>query len=222
MNEIIDLTYVIEEGMTTFSSHWHPLVSIKQLGRLNFEGRETREISFGSHTGTHLDAPLHFVAGGQSIDNISLSKLIGQVSIHDFSFMKENEVVTVKMLEQLNIKKKVLFNFGWGKHWDTKKFYKDYPFFSLSAAQYLISLRLDFVGMDTPSPDDSRINLKADILGSKLDSPVHKLFLKNNILLLEYVANLDRIKTFDDWNIIVMPLKIKGSDGAPARVCVYK
>lgn len=62
LEKIVDLTHSIKEGMTTFDAHWHPFVSIKQIGRIGFEGRETREITFGTHTGTHVDAPLHFIS----------------------------------------------------------------------------------------------------------------------------------------------------------------
>ena len=65
IKKIIDLTHTIEEGMTTFESSWHPLVSIKQLGRFGFEGRETRKLTMGTHTGTHVDAPLHFIKNGK-------------------------------------------------------------------------------------------------------------------------------------------------------------
>ncbi len=220
--KIIDLTYEIKEGMTTFSSYWHPLVSVNKIGRLNFEGRCTSKISLGSHTGTHIDAPAHFIKDGETIENLSLYKLFGKVSILDFSFMQEDESVTKVMLESLSLCKKVLFNFGWGRHWDTKKFYKGYPFFSKEAAEYLVSLNLDLIGMDTPSPDDSRILLTGDVLGSELDSPIHKIFLRNNIVLLEYVANLDQVSDYEGWMIVSLPMKVKGSDGSAARVFIYK
>ena len=220
--KIIDLTYEIKEGMTTFSSHWHPLVSVNKVGRLNFEGRCTSKISLGSHTGTHIDAPAHFIENGETVENLSLSKLFGKVSIIDFSYLKENEIVTRKMLECFSLCRKVLFNFGWGRFWNTNKFYKAYPFFSKDAAEYLVELKLDLIGMDTPSPDDSRIVLSGDILGSTLDSPIHKIFLKSNIVLLEYVANLDQISNYEGWNIVALPLKVSGADGSPARAFIYK
>jgi arylformamidase len=217
MTQIIDLTYEIEEGMTTFAAHWHPLVSIKQMGRLGFEGRETREISLGTHTGTHIDSPLHFISGGKTINNISLEQLVGDITIIDFSYLSKNEVVTKTMLENQNISKKILFKFGWGKNWGTKEFYKDYPFFSKEAAMFLVSKNVELLAYDTPSPDDSRIEL-----GSFEDSQIHKIFLKNGIVLVEYAANLDAIQDMSNWKIFALPLKIKGSDGSPARVILYK
>ena len=212
-NKLIDLTYSIEEGMTTFGKPWHPVVSVTKLGRIEIEGRETRRISFGTHTGTHIDAPRHFIEKGHGVDEIPLETLIGPVTILDFSFLGENEQVTKEMLEKCKISERVLFRFGWGKHWGTKKFYEGFPYFSMAAAEYLISKKVILIGMDTPSPDG---------LGKDLDCPVHKLLLGQGVALLEYLAGLDKIKDLEGWIMTALPMKIKGADGAPARVCIYK
>ena len=70
MNEnkkIIDLTMSLKEGMQTFPTHWHPFVEITQLGRHGIENRETRKLILGTHTGTHIDAPSHFISDGDTI-----------------------------------------------------------------------------------------------------------------------------------------------------------
>lgn len=217
MKKIVDLTYNIEEGMITYNAPWHPLVSIKQLGRIGVEGRESREISFGSHTGTHVDAPLHFIKNGKSIDEISLQKLFGEITLVDYSNLKENDTVTKEMLRKIKVTKKMIFKFGWGKYWGTKKFYTNYPHFTIDAAEYLVSKDVELLGYDIPSPDDSRIKL-----GSVDDSKIHKIFLSNGIVLVEYLANLDKVKDYFGWTIVVMPLKIVGADGSPARVLIFK
>jgi kynurenine formamidase len=222
MKKIVDLTYDIHEGMLTFGAPWHPVVSITQLGRHDVEGRETRSITLGTHTGTQTDAPLHFVRGGKSIEQVPLEKCVGPVTIFDFSHLKENEVVTKAMLLKLKFEKKVIFRFGWGKHWNTKKFYQNYPFFSEDAARYLVSKKIDLLGFDTCSPDDGRTKLAGDLLGSVEDSPIHKIFLEAGVVLLEYVANLDTLKDLKGWIIAALPLKIRGGDGAPARVIIFK
>lgn len=222
MEEIIDLTYDMEDGMTTFSAPWHPRFSLTQMGRHGFEGRETRKVSFGTHTGTHTDAPLHFVKNGKSIEKVPLDKLVGEVTIVDFSHLEDNETITKEMMASINITKRMLFKFGWGKYWGTRKFYKDYPFFSKGAAEYLVSKNVELIAMDTPSPDDSHIKLEENTLGSDKDSPIHKIFLNNGIALVEYIANLDKVKDYEGWNIIVTPLRIKGADGSPSRVFIYR
>jgi arylformamidase len=221
--KVVDLTIAIEEGMQTFNAPWHPVVEITQLGRHGVEGRQTCRFSLGSHTGTHMDAPLHFVQGGQPIDAIPFSKIFGDVTVVDFSFLQEGDCVTVDLLETVTLTQKMIFNFGWSRYWNTRKFYKGYPFFSPGAAHYLVQNNVELIGMDTPSPDDSRIVLSGDILGGDDDSPVHKIFLKKGIVLLEYLANLDKVKKDScGWKLVAMPLKIRGADGAPARVYIYK
>lgn len=217
MNTVIDLTYKIEEGMLTFNTPWHPVVSIKQLGRIGVEGRESREIILGTHTGTHVDAPLHFIKGGKSIDEIPVERLIGEITIVNFSHLKENTAITKDMLKAIKFSKKMLFKFGWGKHWGSKKFYQDYPFFTKEAAEFLVSKKIELLSYDIPSPDDSRTKL-----GSSEDSRIHKIFLRNSIILVEYIANLDKVTTYDGWQIVVAPMKIKGADGSPARVFLYR
>ena len=215
--KIIDLTYPIQEGMQKFDAYWHPNVSIEKLGSINSVGRESRKIILGTHTGTHVDAPLHFIENGKSVDEIELEKLVGEITIVDFSHFEKNTQITKEELKNLKITKKMLFKFGWGKNWIGENFYKNYPYFSREAAEYLVLKNVELIAYDTPSPDDSRTKL-----GSECDSEIHKIFLKNNIILVEYLANLDKINENEGWRISVNPLAIKGADGSPARVYLFK
>lgn len=106
--KIIDLTYDLENNMITYNAPWHPKFLIEQLARINKEGRETRRVTFGTHTGTHIDAPRHFIENGGTVENISISKLIGPVQIVDFSYLKEEEPVTLDMIKLLKISKKMI------------------------------------------------------------------------------------------------------------------
>ncbi len=223
IKKIIDLTHDLQEDMLRFDMPWHPPFVMQQMGRLDTEGRRTHRISLGTHSGTHMDSPSHFIDGGGSIENISLDKLIGEITIVDFSDLSPNQAVTKKMLYGIVLTKRMLFKFGWGKYWgNQEQFYNNYPFFSREAAEYLVSKNVLLIAMDTPSPDDSRIKLGKATLGGEDDSPIHKIFLKNNIVLIEYVANLDKIEDYEGWNIIAMPLRIKGADGSPVRVCIFR
>lgn len=79
--KIIDLSLSLHEGMMTFPSHWHPVVEISILGRHGIEGRETRKLVLGTHTGTHTDAPLHFIPNGKGIDEVPLEVLVGEATV---------------------------------------------------------------------------------------------------------------------------------------------
>ena len=93
----------------------------------------------------------------------------------------------------------------------------DYPYFTKDAAEFLVSKNVELVAYDIPSPDDSHTKL-----GSEFDSQIHKIFLENGIILAEYLANLDKLSTYEGWSIVVLPLKIKNGDGSPARIFLYK
>jgi len=215
MNKIIDLTYMINDQMITYPTPWHQKVSVERLGKIEEVGRNTRKITLGTHTGTHIDAPLHFIENGKSIEKIPLDKMVGQVTIIDFSHFQKNQPIEKEILQKIKITKRMIFRFGWEKYWNKNEFYQDHPFFTEEAANYLVSKGIELLGYDTPSPDSSKSN-------SNIDSPIHKIFLGNGVVLLEYLANLDKLENLENWNIVVAPMKIEGSDGSPSRVFVFQ
>lgn len=216
---VVDLTHDIEPDMITFGADWHPKVAVTQMGRHETVGRETRCLTLGSHTGTHIDAPLHFQPSGCSIDAVPLDTLVGPVTILDFSHLSPRAVVEASDLPEV-IPARVVFRFGWGVHWNTPQFYEDYPSISGDAADALVAAGVKLVGMDTPSPDAS--GLTAGLLGTPSDSPIHKSFLRRGVILAEYLANLEHLETLEGWSIIALPLRLKGGDGAPARICLAR
>jgi arylformamidase len=215
MNKIIDLTHMINDQMITYPTPWHPKVSVERLGKIEDVGRNTRKISLGTHTGTHIDAPLHFVKDGKSIEKIPLDKIVGKVTIVDFSHLEKNHPIEKENLEKIKITKRMIFRFGWEKYWNKMEFYENHPFFTEDAANFLVSQGVELLGYDTPSPDSSKPI-------SDIDSPIHKILLENEIVLLEYLANLDNLDNLENWNIVVAPMKIEGSDGSPSRVFLYQ
>jgi arylformamidase len=217
--KIIDLTMTIEEGMITFPVPWHPLVEITQMGRLNYERRETKKVILGTHTGTHVDAPRHFIANGMTVEDIPLDQLCGRALLIDFSYLPEfYEVTKEDIIAKLNNKKpkKIILRYGWDKKVHTNDYYISHPFLSTEACQYLVDIGVELVAQDTPMPDNPK-NGK----GSLIDSPNHHIFLGHNCLLVEYLVNLDKISK-EEVSLFVLPLKIKGGDGAPARCIVIE
>lgn len=211
---IIDLTYPIHEGMTTYPRYWHPKVEITQLGRLNIEGRETRRVVLGTHTGTHCDAPCHFIEGGNTIDLIPLDILIGPAVVLDFSKKRPLQEIEVSDFEEHlgnNIPERLVLRFDWSDFWDTLEYYKNHPFISISAAQWIARKGIRLLAMDTPTPDRP-----SNIKDTVKDSPIHKILLSKGIVLVEYLCNLKGINQ-REIELIVLPLKIIDGDGSPAR-----
>lgn len=214
--EIIDLSHPIENGMPYFDAAWHVSAEIKPLGHVDQVGRNTSVVTFGSHCGTHMDAAAHFVPGGETIDKVPLDKLVGRVSFVDCSHFPKNHPLTPRDFDGAPLGERVVFYFNWGRHWKSDQFYRDYPYFTEEAAEYLIERKVQLIGMDIPSPDDSRT-----ILGSAADSIIHKKFLGAGVTLVEYLANLEKVDFTKDWFFCALPLAIRGGDGSPVRACVF-
>jgi kynurenine formamidase len=216
MPRIIDLTFPIHSGMTTFAAPWHPFVEITQLARHGLEGRETRRIVMGTHSGTHCDAPLHFIPDGTTIDQIALDVFIGPAVICDFSRLAPSHAITADELAAAvgdRRADRILLRYDWSDRISTRAFYTDHPYLEIGAAEWLVERGVKLLGMDAPMPDNPR-----DGQDSPNDSPVHKVLLGHGIVLVEYLCNLRAIPV-RDFELIVLPLKLREGDGAPAR-CV--
>jgi arylformamidase len=214
--KIIDLSLLIEEGMMTFPTPWHPVVEITILGRHGIEGRETRKLVLGTHVGTHADAPRHFIPNGATIDQVPLDVLIGPATVADFQNCGPlHEIGIADLKQRLGDKKPVrlILRTGWSEYFGNMKFYNEYPFLSEDAAHWLVEKGVRLIAMDTPSPDNP-----AHSRGTPRDSPNHRVLLGAGVVLVEYLTNLKSV-TAQEVDLIVMPLRLKGCDGSPAR-CV--
>ena len=215
--KIIDLTMNIEEGMQSFPKYWHPFPEITQLGRHGIENRETRKLVLGTHTGTHIDAPLHFIEGGTTVENIPLEKLVGPASVIDLTAFGPGEEVGVEDLSSSLAKRsanRLLMRFDWDRYLGSMEYYTKSPYLSEESAHWLVDQGCFLLGMDTSMPDNP-INGK----DSKLDSPIHKILLGNDVILLEYLVNLSSLDQ-SIVELVVAPLKITGGDGSPVRAFV--
>ncbi|WP_245581513.1 cyclase family protein [Octadecabacter arcticus] len=204
----------IHEGMTTFPVYWHPVVEVTHLGRLGMEKRETKKIVLGTHTGTHMDAPRHFIPGGETVENIALDQLCGPALVLDCAhFPNKHEVTKSEIIALLKGRtpERIVFNYDWCKHLDSFEYYSEIPFLSEDAAKYLVEIGVRLVAMDTPMPDNPENGR-----GSENDSPNHYTFLSNGVIIVEYLINISEI-TREEIELFVLPLKIKDGDGAPVR-----
>lgn len=209
--KVIDLSFLIESNMPTCGTKWHQEVQLKHMGTIDEVGRNTYSILLGSHSGTHMDAPYHFIEKGKTIDQLNLDILTGTVTIVDLRGLKGN-VVEKCDLENVEVTERMLFVFGWYQYWKTKEYYQCFPYFSSEAIEYLIKNGMKFMAMDTPSPDTGAA------IGQKDDSPNHKRLLEKEIIIVEYLCNTDEIDMNKTYEIIALPLKLSGCDGSPCRV----
>jgi kynurenine formamidase len=171
--------------------------------------------SHTSHTGTHVDAPYHFFANGNKIDEIPLSTFIGQALVIDLTTKGAREIITWADLAPHSCRMHdgviVLLRTGWSAHWKTPRYY-DHPFVSREAAEGIMATGVRVLGVDTLSPDETLV----DGTEGKFGFGAHQVILGCGGVIAENLTNLDAIL---DKNAIVslVPLNLLGCDGSPIR-----
>lgn len=188
--------------------HWpgDPAFKIRQISTIKKDGANVSHLSMGSHTGTHMDAPCHFLSKGRSIDQMPLDATIGKarvIEIFDPWAIKPEE------LKNHNIRsgERILFKTHNSRRcWNTNTFVKDFVYLSAPAARFLARRKIKSVGIDYLS-----------VGGYQKDGDrTHRVLLKAGIWLIEGL-NLSKIKP-GNYELICLPLKLWNADGAPARV----
>ena len=185
---------------------------------LTWVSRMDRGLSFNSsrmncdsHIGTHVDAPLHFVENGEPVDQISLEHLIGPCQVAYLPGLKE---ISDRSLAQLRLPKgtkRLLLRTDNSKLWDKKdkKFKGDFACLDSEAARWIVHHGIVLIGIDYLS------------IGSYEDGiETHKILLKSQVVVLEGL-NLSNVDP-GEYELICLPLKLTGAEGAPARVVLRK
>ena len=162
-------------------------------------------LEMGAHTGTHMDAPAHFVRGGRGISTMPLDATIGParvIAIRDRVSVRPEELVR----HRIRRGERILFRTRNSERcWDTDTFVEDFVYISAAAAHYLADRRVRLVGIDYLSVDAFH----------KDGADTHQVLLKASTWLLEGL-NLKKARA-GRYRLICLPLKIEGCDGAPAR-----
>jgi arylformamidase len=192
-----------------------PSPSFENYSTLQKEGVNLTRIIMGSHTGTHLDAPRHFIRGGIGIDRIPPNKLIGEAYVADLSKKPIGTAITSKDLRR-ELEEKIakddiaVVYTGCSERWGEESVNRDYTYLTGDAADYLVSKRVRAVGIDCLSVE----KFKA------AEPVVHKTLLGNGVFIIESLSSA--LKQFVGRRILMicMPIKLQDGDGAPARVVV--
>ena len=158
----------------------------------------------GCHNGTHIDAPRHFVADGISIEQLDLRALVGPARVVDCG---EREAIDPDWLGSVDLGdfKRVLFKTRNSRLWADPVFHKDYTYLTADAATFLVDKGIRLVGIDY---------LSVGRYG-KPGVETHRRFLRAEVVLLESL-NLSDVPP-GDYELMALPLKLVGSDGAPTR-----
>jgi len=212
--KIIDLTLTISNKIPAFPGSPQP--NFIPWEKIKDDGYNLELLFLSSHTGTHLDAPYHFLEKGSKIHEISLKKLVSNAVLIK-SRKKRNETITKTDIQKFEKKhgkiesfSSVVFWTGWQRNLQKDSYFTKNPGLSVSAANYLASKKIGLVGIDSPSID----------LGTDFKFPVHQIFAKKGMLIVENLANLEKIKS-SKFHLVVLPLKLKGATGSPVRAIAF-
>ena len=206
----IDLTLTVSKSTPNFPGS--PKLQFIPWSTLKEDGYNLELLFLSSHTGTHLDAPYHFIKNGAKIHQIPLDRLLGNGVLIKIKKGK-NQVITKNDLilferKNGNIQKhsSIIFHTEWQKNLNSDSYFINNPGLSESAAKYLVSKEINLVGIDSPSID----------LGTNRTFIAHKILAKNNILIVENLTNLNKISS-KQFDFIILPLKLKDASGSPVR-----
>ena len=206
----IDLTLTISKSLQSFPGSPKPQFIL--WSNIKDDGYNLELLFLSSHTGTHLDAPYHFVKNGIKIHQIPLNRLIRKAILiklkktKNSSITKEDIVLFEKKNGIIPNYSSVLFFTEWQKKSKKDNYFTENPGLDKLAANYLVSKKINLVGIDSPSID----------LGKDESFTVHHLFSKNNILIVENLTNLNKISS-REFDLIILPLKLKDATGSPVR-----
>ncbi len=202
--KIIDISVPVTTDMFRFPRPDHVRVKVSQEGNYEEVDCRTSRIVMGSHSGTHIDAPLHMIEGGTPIDRISLQNLIGPARVLRVDVEPNEEIDRGDVAPGMIDQERIILDTGWYEHWGQDDYYDDFPRVTTGFAKLLVEKGVRALVVDLP-----------------LTLNVHNVILGAGGCQIENVIGLDRI-TEDEVTLIALPLRIEGIDAAPARVVVME
>ncbi|WP_242204108.1 cyclase family protein [Aestuariivivens insulae] len=205
MNRIIDLTLKYTNDFTGFTK-----TASKTIDN---EGWNASTLTFYSHCGTHMDAPIHFNVSEQTIDEIPVENFIGRAWVIDVRDIGPKGLIDPKHIP-LNIQREfkngdsLIFWTGWSKFVNTPKYRNELPRISESLAIWCLSNKVKMLGVEPPSVAD--VNNLTEV------TKIHQILLRG-VVIIEGLTNLENLRS-NCIELIALPLKIGHGDGSPARV----
>ncbi len=165
-------------------------------------------LRMGSHTGTHVDAPAHFLPGGATVDRLALDVLVGPAIVFELAI--ENEI-TQTDIEALDFEgcERALFKTRNSRLWESDEFSADFVYFTPDAVRLLVEKGVRLVGIDYLS-----------VAEYKHGTEVHRILLQHGVVIVEGL-DLSKIEA-GAYQVMCLPLKVLGAEGAPARVLLAK
>jgi arylformamidase len=204
VSRIYDISVPIRTGGLVYPGNPDIDISLQQAVAKG-AGANVSTIRFGSHTGTHADASRHFFDDGQPVDQIPLERLIGPALL--VSFGDEVRAIGAAELkaQDLGSHKRILLRTRNSALLSQKEFVRDYTYLAPDGAEYLVEKGVELVGIDYLSIEQFHSG----------HHRTHRTLLAKSVVIVE---GLDfSVPPPGEYQLVCLPLRIEGCDGAPAR-----
>ena len=198
-----DVTMPIYTGMPVYKNKPEKQPSLETV--TNGYVTESR-LNIDVHTGTHVDAPLHMVVDGETIETLSLDKLVGPCKVFDMTHIEDR--IKKEDVVNLDIQRDDFILFKTKNSYD-EEFNFDFIFVAECAAKHLAELGVSGIGVDA-----------LGIERSQEGHPTHKTLFGNNVIIIEGL----RLKEVEQgsYTMVAAPLKLQGTDASPARIILLE
>lgn len=206
--KLLDVSVPLAQGLPTYPGN--PPFELQALKRIAEGGSSNvSRLVLGTHTGTHVDAPKHFIDDAAAVDALQLDLLIGRtrvIEIDKRGGISADELAAAGLREDL----RVLFKTPNSALWNSSTFREDYTHLSEGAARYLVDQGVKVVGIDYLSVEGFK----------KAGAPAHRALLGSGVIIIEGL-NLSEADP-GMYEMYCLPLRVVGGDGAPARVLLKR
>ncbi|TGV02594.1 cyclase family protein [Flavivirga rizhaonensis] len=205
MRPIVDLTLTYTNDFIGFS---------KEISKtIDADGWNASTLTFYSHCGTHMDAPIHFNVSKQTIDHIPVTDFVGRAWVVDVRHIGSKglinpEHIPQKIKDEFVAGDSLIFWTDWSQYANTPKYRDELPRISKDLALWCVSKKVKMIGVEPPSV--------ADVNNLDEVTKIHQILLQG-VVIIEGLTNIDALQT-NCVELIALPLKIGDGDGAPARV----
>ena len=206
--KIIDLTLTYEEGMRG--------VAFENAKTKSVDGWNSKTLHLYSHAGTHMDAPFHFEVNNRTIDEFEVSRFICDSLVIPIDAHAKQKITLEDLglyADLINKGDGVILKTGWSAYVNENKYREELPGIHESLANWFVGKGVNMLAVETPSI--------ADVMDMEEVTKIHEILLGGDIIIVEGLTNLDSVSK-RKVKLIALPLKIKGGDGAPARVIVIE
>ena len=205
----LDVSVPLAPGIPTYPGN--PEFELQPIKRIaQGDSSNVSRMILGTHSGTHVDAPLHFFDGRPGVDAMALELLIGRVRVIDLPHrggITEEHLAAAGLREDLRVLLRTPNSALWNT---TDGFHTDYTYLTEGAAKFLVGQGVKVVGVDYLSVEQYK----------KAGAPAHKALLGNGVIIIEGL-NLSEAEA-GQYEMYCLPLRVAGADGAPARVVLKR